>query len=152
MTYTTQVNPDDHSPEELIFICPSYLDCVLAAGDADDLAALREWCAELPSRSYGRVFIETDSVDGVEEIVAPPGVGVTWILRRGEGESDESALVTAVDAWLDEWLRGDPLSGRHVRLWAGSRSDARMREHWIRIENELAEIRDAAADYRARSI
>ena len=150
--YTGGVSATDHTDEshssDFIFICPSYLECVLAAGDAGDLDALRDWCAALPKKSYGRVFIEVDSAEHIQPIEAPPGVGVTWLVQRSRDAFAGELLMNAVDAWLDEWVRADPLSGRYVHLWAGARDSREVTAQWDRIRSELAEIWAAAAEYR----
>ncbi|QAB18150.1 hypothetical protein Leucomu_09665 [Leucobacter muris] len=142
----------DHSDEiessDFIFICPSHLECVLAAGDSSDVAALRDWCAALPKKSYGRVFIEVDSPQQIESLDAPPGVGITWLVRESREALAGARLMDAVDAWLDEWMRGDPLSGRYVHLWTGARDSADVTAQWDRVRSELAEIWTAAAEYR----
>lgn len=135
-------------PQDFIFICPGYLECTLAAGDAADIPELQEWCAALPMKSYGRVFIEVDSLNEVVEITAPPGIAFTWLVRRPELEARGSAMMRAVEGWLDEWLRGDPMSGRYVQLWSGARTNPEVVAHWLRIEAELAETWAAAAEYR----
>ncbi|MFV0434830.1 MAG: SIP domain-containing protein [Leucobacter sp.] len=151
---TAHEHPDEQDPRDFIFICPSYLDCVLAAGDAGDIEVLRDWCAALPRKSYGKVFIEIDSPMQIQLLETPPGVGVTWIERNstasptGETPKHGEALMRAVEGWLDEWVRGDPLSGRNVRLWSGARGSSEVSEHWDRIEEELAEIWAVAAEYR----
>lgn len=137
--------------DSFVFIDPSYLECVLAAGDASDLPALREWCAQLPEGSYGQVFIEVFSPIQIEPLDTPRRVGVTWICREyvnpgpraGVSIPRGQALATAVDAWLDEWLRADPASGRSFTMWKGGRSTPVMCDFWTRIENELAGIRSA---------
>ncbi len=139
--------PAESGQGDFIFICPSYLECVLAAGDAGDIAALRDWLAALPRKSYGRVFIEVDSPMQTQLLETPPGVGITWVERR-PAEASGAALMRAVEGWLDEWLRGDPLSGRYVHLWSGARSTPEVAEHWNRIETELSEIWASAAEYR----
>lgn len=142
----------DHSDEsnasDFIFICPSYLECVLAAGDSNDIAVLRDWCAALPRKSYGRVFIEVDSPAQIQPFETPPGVGITWLLRKAPEALVGESLMDAVNAWLDEWVRGDPLSGRYVHLWTGVRSSSEVTAQWDRIEAELAEIWTAATEYR----
>jgi NADPH-dependent ferric siderophore reductase len=141
-------HPDEGSRHDFIFICPSYLDCVLAAGDAGDIEVLRDWCAALPPKSYGRVFIEVDTPLQIQLFATPPGVGITWIERNSPESPRGEALMRAVEGWLDEWLRGDPLSGRYVQLWSGARSNPDVVAHWERIEAELAETWAAAAEYR----
>jgi len=137
----------EHGHDDFIFICPTYLECVLAAGDAGDIGRLRDWLAALPRKSYGRVFIEVDSPMQIQLLEAPPGVGITWIERK-PSEASGAALMRAVEGWLDEWLRGDPLSGRYVHLWTGARDNFAVTEYWNRLETELSEIWAAAAEYR----
>lgn len=139
------------SDNDFVFIDTSYLDCVLAAGDASDLAELREWCADLPPDSYGQIFIEVFSPIQIEPLDTPRRVAVTWICREqlrsgtrpGQGLPRGQALANAVDAWLDEWLRADPASGRRFQLWCGAQSTPAMCEFWADIAKELAEIKSA---------
>ncbi|NLB48190.1 MAG: siderophore-interacting protein [Microbacteriaceae bacterium] len=139
---------DEHTSSDFIFICPSHLECVLAAGDSSDVAALRDWCASLPRKSYGRVFIEVDSAAQIEALDTPPGVGVTWLVREADAALTGHRLMEAVNAWLDEWVRADPLSGRYVHLWSGARTSDDVTAQWQSIRTELAEIWAAAAEYR----
>lgn len=146
------MNTNDHADEseisDFIFICPSNLECVLAAGDSGDIAALQEWCAALPKKSYGCVYIEVDSPEQMQTLDTPPGVVVTWLIRSSPESLVGERLMEAVNAWLDEWLRGDPLSGRYVHLWTGARTSREVTEQWSRIEAELAETWTAATEYR----
>ncbi|GAB2754920.1 hypothetical protein GCM10027273_37180 [Nocardioides pakistanensis] len=139
---------DENSTSDFIFICPSYLECVLAAGDASDIESLRDWCADLPRKSYGRVFIEVESAEQIQPLAAPPGVGITWLVQESRAALTGELLMNAVEAWLDEWVRGDPLSGRYVHLWTGARDSREVTDHWGRIRSELAEIWTAAVEYR----
>lgn len=139
---------DESTSSDFIFICPSHLECVLAAGDAGDISALRDWCASLPRKSYGRVFIEVDSPAQIEHLDAPPGVGITWLVQEELAAFTGERLMDAVNAWLDEWVRADPLSGRYVHLWSGARDSHEVTAHWELIRAELAEIWAAAAEYR----
>ncbi|GAA1786717.1 hypothetical protein [Leucobacter iarius] len=140
------MNLDPLPSDEFIFIDPNYLDCVLGASGSDDLDGLRAWCAALPENSYGHVFIEADPSELAEPLTAPPGVGITRISPAVSARG--TALTGAVDAWLDEWLRGDPMSGRHFLMWTGGRDLPIVRKFWTRIEAELAEIWSSAAERR----
>lgn len=120
----------------------------MAAGDIDDLPALREWCASLPRKSYGHVFLEVDSAAQVDTLETPPGVGVTWLVREAGVDLGGLRLMNATNAWLDEWVRADPLSGRFVHLWTGSRTSAEVNAQWERIRAELAANREAAKAFR----
>lgn len=141
------MNVDPLPSEEFLFVDPNYLDCVLGASCGADLDGLRAWCAALPEASYGHVFVEADAAELTEPILAPPGIGITR-LSPAAGSSPGTALIGAVDAWFDEWLRGDPLSGRHFAMWTGARDLPSVHEFWNRIEAELAQVWAAAAERR----
>ena len=148
-TQSVELNEDqgERGAHDFIFICPSYLECVLAVADADDLSALREWLGGLGRKSYGRVFVEIDDLARADALAAPTGVGITWI-ERGADDAPGAGVARAVEAWLDEWLRADPLSGRHINLWAGQRVRIAGAGHWDRVAAELDETWLAAAEYR----
>lgn len=134
--------------DDLVFTDPGAISCVLAAGDTSDLAELRAWCAGLAEDAYGQVFIETSAVTQIETLDAPPGVGVTWICRDRNPLCAErclragDALASAVDGWIDEWLRADSSTGRNVTLWTGARSNTAMCDYWDRLEAEFAAERE----------
>lgn len=143
--------------EEFVFIDPRYLNCVLAGANAHDIAGLRDWCASLPHSAYGRVFIEADAPEHICDLPTPPNVGVTWLIAQRADPAalgDEpqhqpgTGLARAIDAWLDEWMRADPLSGRHFSLWTGARDLPEMRDFWDRIELEAADVWAAAVERR----
>ncbi|PIJ51265.1 hypothetical protein BMH30_03565, partial [Leucobacter sp. OLES1] len=102
-------------------------------------------CAALPENSYGHIFIEAEPAELAEPVTAPRGVRIT---RISPAAARGTALTGAVDAWLDEWLRGDPMSGRHFLMWTGARDLPNVREYWNRIEAELAEVWASAAERR----
>lgn len=123
------------------------LECVIAAGDISDVNGLRAWCAKLPERTYGQIFIEVFTPYQIEPFSTPQHVGVTWICREllrpstrpGIGIPRGQALAVAVDAWIDEWIRADP-GYWHFSLWMGARSSSIMRSYWHRLEAELSEL------------
>lgn len=127
-----------------------HIDCVLAAGEASDLDAMRTWCSSLDESSYGQVFIEVESAEQIESLSTPLGMNVTWILRdrphhRPHAAGDcqiraGQALSRAVDAWLDEWLRAESTSTRGFVLWLGARTNPIMCDYWARIEDEFAAL------------
>lgn len=126
-------------------IDPAGIDCVLAACDASDIPALREWLRELPDSSYGRVFVEVFSPIQIEMLEVPTHVGVTWLCREtreasprpGIGRQRGDALATAVDAWFDEWLWADSESVRHIELWTGARTSPVMQNYWMALDRRL---------------
>ncbi|MFV0433778.1 MAG: hypothetical protein ACK5LO_07360 [Leucobacter sp.] len=142
------MNHSDASPDAFEIIDPEYLDCVLAGGDVSDLNVLRAWCAALPHESYGRIFIEVFAPFQIQPFATPPHIGVTWICREGLRSTPRpgigiprgQALANAIDAWLDEWLRADPETGRHFTLWAGAQTSSIMRSFWARVEAEFTEL------------
>lgn len=124
--------------EDFVFYCPVRLDCVLAAAEVGELEQLRSWCEQLPESSYGQVFISGERPLGFEQLTTPPGVAVNWVgCAAGEERRADTALASAVDAWLDEWVRVEHGSERSVRLWAGAREIPAMRDFWHRLEKEL---------------
>lgn len=137
----------EHSTGISTFGTPETVDCILAAGDASDLDDIRAWCAQLPANSYGTIFIEVFAPMQIETIETPRRVSVTWICREGLAGSSRpgigvprgQALATAVDAWLDEWVRAEPESGQHCMIWTGARSSSIMQSFWMRVERELTE-------------
>lgn len=145
---TTSDYSEDRGREDFIFICPTNLQCVLAAGGVADLAALREWCEALPQKSYGSVFVEAESPVQIEAIATPPGVSVTWLVRSSTARPQGESLVEAVDGWLDEWLRADPLTGRSVSFWGEFSANECTERSFRRITDELTETWAAAAEYR----
>ena len=112
---------------------------VLMAGDAADLPAIRGRLAECEPGASGVVFIEVLSPLQMVHLDAPAGIGVHWLFRervrtgiavRGE------ALVGAVDAWLDEWMRAD--GGVRIEIWLGARSSTLVNSYARDLEHELA--------------
>lgn len=138
------MTPEPSASEDFIFLCPTRLDCVLAAAEVSELAELREWCEQLPERSYGQVFVAGDPAEHdehcghLEPLPVPPGVAVNWVAPTARGSAPEVALAAAVDAWLDEWVRVEYGAERHVKVWAGARAIPAMRDFWHRLEAELS--------------
>ena len=136
---------------DFIFVCPTNLECVLAVGDAEDIPALREWAAALPRKTYGRVVVEVESpvqIEPFERGLLPAGVGVTWAIRTKNADRPGATAIRAADGWLDEWLRGDPMSGRYVQLWPGLSDNTWASGELRRIADELAETFAAATEFR----
>lgn len=134
------------SSRHLTIVDPDGLDCVLAAGDIGDLKGLRAWIAGLSDAVVGQVYIEVFSPIQIQPLSVPSGVGVTWICREslrpsprpGIGLPRGQALASAVEAWLDEWVRVDGDAGRQFSIWTGARSSPVMQNLWFRVEAELA--------------
>ncbi|HXH36922.1 MAG TPA: SIP domain-containing protein [Plantibacter sp.] len=106
----------------------------LIAGDAGDLPAIRALLAELPSDAYGQVFVEIFGPIQLERLDVPSGMNVTWLCRDtrrsderiGAGASKGEALVRAIEAWLDEWVRVEPDGRSNAMLWIGCHANPRV--------------------------
>ncbi|RRD60119.1 SIP domain-containing protein [Leucobacter sp. OH1287] len=130
----------------LRIVDPVGLECVLAAGDAGDIAEIQDWLFSLPEHTFGQVFIEVFSPIQIVELFTPKHISVTWITREklrpssrpGIGIPRGSALRDAVDAWLNEWAR--PEGGSHVHIWAGARSSSIMNRYWLMLQRELKNV------------
>lgn len=133
------MNHESHAADDFVFVCPARLDCVLAAAGVDEFAELSAWCEQLPADSYGKVFVEADAGEQIRSLATPTGVSVTWIVRGTTGpELRGYALAEAVDAWLDEWVRVDSESERHLTMYAGTCGSEAMRTYWHRLDAEFA--------------
>lgn len=130
-------------PESESVVLPG--DWVLAAGDASDLGDIQAWLNDQPRNSFGRVFIEVFSHIQQIPLATPAGIGVTWLRREersaspmpGIGAPRGSALVSAVDAWLDEWLRADDCDALAWHIWLGARTSSVVASYGANLEREL---------------
>lgn len=148
-------NFEERTFEALALDAADRIDCVLAAGNLTDLPGLRAWCEALPEQSYGQVFIEVFSPIQIETLHTPAGVSVTWICREllrpsalpgagmKIGPARGEALVTAVDAWLNEWYRPESGTERHFKMWMGARGNEVVHSFWQGVEQELAQASGA---------
>ena len=144
------MDPRNTQSPALVLFDTQPIDCILAAGEAEDLDEMRAWLKQLPSDTYGQVFIEAASAAQIETLEAPATVAVSWVLRDRPHHMPQAAgdctiragqaLSRAVDAWLDEWLRAESRSQRNFVLWLGAKSNPIMCEFWGRIESEFAAV------------
>lgn len=115
---------------------------MLLAGDAGDLAAIRARLAESPANATGVVLIEAFNAVQIVHLDAPAGIGVHWVFRESRGGTVRprgEALVAAVDAWLDEWMR--PEGGAELVIWLGGRGSSVVSTFAEALDRELAAIR-----------
>jgi len=115
---------------------------MLFAGDAGDVASIRSRLAECPANATGIVFVEVFNAVQIVHLEAPAGIAVHWVFRQGrrsEVVSRGEALVIAVDAWLDEWMR--PEGGAEIVIWLGARGSTVVNTFSNALERELAAIR-----------
>ena len=91
---------------------PGEGDRILVAGTSASLDTIRMILATLPAKARGRVFVEVDFCDEIEQLDAPRRFSVVWLVR-----SSGQDLGRSVDAWLSEML---PVSGTEehsVHAW-----------------------------------
>lgn len=134
-------------PENHVSVAdPDGIDCVLAAGDASDITEIKQWLETLPPTAYGQVFIEVFAKIQIQSLPLPANINVTWLVREQRSESPRpgigkergEALMSAVDAWFDEWLWADSDSGRNFNLWMGARTSTVMQSYWQHLDRRLA--------------
>jgi len=80
---------------------PTRAHALLLAGDETALPAIAAICEDLPAGAWGEVYVEVPHAADARELVAPPGVRVTFLGRDadgpdGEGAAHGSLLVPAV--------------------------------------------------------
>jgi len=81
-------------------------DWYLLVGDETALPAIGRWLEEADPATVGRVVVEVPTADDRQELPAPPGVEVTWLVRARRG--DDTTLAKAVAA-LD-FPAGEPVA------------------------------------------
>ncbi|MBD8077622.1 siderophore-interacting protein [Cellulosimicrobium arenosum] len=67
----------------LEFRPPARAHALLLAGDETALPAIAAICEDLPADAWGEVHVEVPHADDARELVAPPGVQVTFLARDG---------------------------------------------------------------------
>lgn len=99
---------------------PAEGDRLLIAGDETALPAIRTLLATLPAMARGQVFVEVQSAEDIDRIVAPGRVMICWIVRdRGQ------SLSRSLDAWLSEMLPVDGMREHTLYAWIASQGAAR---------------------------
>ena len=93
---------------------------ILLAGDLSSLPDFRSLLATLDSKATGQVFIEVDSADQIETLVAPSRFSICW-LDRSRGQQ----LRRSVDAWLSEMLPVSGVEEHTVYAWIPADGAAR---------------------------
>jgi NADPH-dependent ferric siderophore reductase len=79
-------------------------DWYLLAGDEAALPAIAAAVEALPADAFGQVFLEVDGEADIQEIAAPPGMELVWLLREGQPAGTSTLLVDAVAA--AQWHHG----------------------------------------------
>ncbi len=100
---------------------PAETDRLLIAGDEHALPAIRTLLATLPGMARGQVFVEVQSVEDIDPLVAPGRVMVCWVVRdRGQ------SLTRSLDAWLSEMLPVDGLKEHTIYAWIAAEGPAHL--------------------------
>ncbi len=71
-------------------------DWYLLAGDEAALPAIAAAVEALPEDAFGQVFLEVDGEADIQDIAAPPGMELVWLLREGEPAGSSGLLIQAV--------------------------------------------------------
>lgn len=100
---------------------PQSADRLLLAGDERALETIRVILATLPAKARGQVFVEVQSEEDIEQLVAPGRFAVCWLVRdRGQ------VLRRTVDAWLAEMLPVSAFGESSVYAWIAADGPARL--------------------------
>lgn len=100
---------------------PHDADWLLVVGDDTTIPAIARLLEELPEGAKGQVFIEIAERDRRQEMTAPPGIDVTWLVRDGAEAGTTSLLVDAVkdSRWGEgkpfAWVAGEQATVRNIR-------------------------------------
>ncbi len=71
-------------------------DWYLFAGDDAAIPAIASSIEALPADAVGRAYLEIDGEADIQEINAPAGVQISWLLRNGQGAGTVDLLAEAV--------------------------------------------------------
>lgn len=64
---------------------------LLMVGDETGLPGIARWLEQLPADAVGRVILEVPGPDSVQDLSAPAGVRLTWLVPGEEGPDGQSA-------------------------------------------------------------
>jgi NADPH-dependent ferric siderophore reductase len=127
---------------------------VLIAGDVGDVPMIRRLLAAMPPGVFGQVYVEAFARIQYLDLRGPDGVSVQWLYRdvrqsstrKGAGAAKGEPLLTAVHAWLDEWLLAD--EDGEYRIWIGARTIPRVNHLCAALQSHL-EHREQHIAWRA---
>ncbi|WP_434617635.1 siderophore-interacting protein [Arthrobacter sp. A5] len=122
-------------------------DWYLYAGDEAALPAIAAAMEALPEGAVGHAFLEVDAEADIQEIAAPRGMELVWLLREGEPAGTSALLTDAVAAatWregtVDVFAHGEREYMKALRkiFFAGQgleRSQVSLSGYWARGRNE----------------
>ncbi|KAB1660066.1 siderophore-interacting protein [Pseudoclavibacter chungangensis] len=117
----------------------------LFIGDQSDLPQIRRLCDELPTDSYGQIFIEVTTRLQVVRWSPPAGMTLTWLCRdesrgRGGAVAKRGELATrALRAWAAEWLPEDgTATDGPYSMWVGCSSSPLVTFEYHELRERLA--------------
>jgi NADPH-dependent ferric siderophore reductase len=105
---------------------PTTTASVLLVADESGLPATAGILASLPENTTGRALVELPSSDDRQDLTAPPGVEVEWIVRADPDGVPGRAVLAAA--------RALPVPGAPFRGWVvGEQAlPTTLRRHWVR--------------------
>ncbi len=97
-------------------------DWYLLVGDETALPAISALLERLPATARGRAFIEVADATEQQDLVGPPGLGVTWLHRDGVPAGHSELLGSTVrmldlppEADISAWVSGESTMVRGIR-------------------------------------
>lgn len=124
---------------------------ILLVGDSTDLPAIHDILRDLPSDSYGQVYLEVATAIQVRPLPAPAGVSVSWLCRDrhssdvGGAPRDIGAMARrgelasrAIAAWVAEWLPERSSEGSYT-MWIGCSTSTRVGRLYRTLQEHLGE-------------
>ncbi len=122
-------------------------DWYLYAGDEAAIPAIAAAIEALPEDAVGQAFLEVDAEPDIQDIAAPHGMELLWLLRAGEPAGTSSLLIDAVAAatWregtVDIFAHGEREYMKALRkvFFAGhglQKSQVSLSGYWARGRNE----------------
>jgi NADPH-dependent ferric siderophore reductase len=122
-------------------------DWYLLAGDEAALPAIAAAVESLREDAFGQVFIEVDGEADIQDIAAPPGMELTWLLRDGEPAGTSRLLIEALtqapwrEGRVDVFVHGEreymkALRDVLLRQRGLERSQVSLSGYWARGRNE----------------
>lgn len=124
---------------------------ILLVGDSSDIPAIHDILRDLPSDSYGQVYLEVATSIQIRPIDTPPGVSLTWLCR--DRHSNDARRVSrdigamarrgepasqAITAWVAEWLP-DESSESDFMMWIGCSASHRVGRLYRALQERLGE-------------
>jgi NADPH-dependent ferric siderophore reductase len=123
----------------------------LLAGDETAVPAIAAALESLPDHAVGAAFIEVGGYDDELDLLAPPGVPVTWV-HRGAPSTDVGAELIDGDAPLVAAVRAMPWPGGDVQVFVHGEAETVMKHlrPYLRRERGVPPARASISGYWRR--